>query len=98
MRCKKPVVVEAFRATEDNIAEAGAHRGRPAGRGGDGIMIDPHTRLGVEVWLLHDSGMPLSEIARELSRDVDEIRAVITEIWSEGMVAWRNMVGLERGR
>ncbi|RVU97037.1 hypothetical protein EII22_08880 [Coriobacteriales bacterium OH1046] len=64
MRCKKPVVVEAFRATEDNIAEAGAHRGRPAGRGGDGIMIDPHTHLGVEVWLLHDSGMPLSEIAR----------------------------------
>lgn len=61
-------------------------------------MIDPHTRMGVEVWLLHDSGMPVSEIARELSRDVGDIRAVITSIWSEDTGKWKAEVGMKLGR
>lgn len=61
-------------------------------------MIGPYTPLGVEIWRLHDSGKPISEIAFALSRREDDVRAVITEIWSEGMVAWRAKIGLKRER
>lgn len=52
----------------------------------------------MDVWLLHDSGRTVPEIARELSMREDDVRAVIAEIWSEDVGKWKGMMGLGPSR
>lgn len=59
-------------------------------------MIGPamRARLERDVWMQHDAGSPMSEIAEREGISESDVHAIIMDAWTDGVAGWKCRHGI----